>query len=514
MVNRFFHFIWQALIRIFSFVSKEVRTIWHQPRLIFSLILGPFLILLLFGIGYRDTPRTLHTLFVVPEGSQIESMVEQYATSLGSQISFAGIIHDPAEADRQLRTGAVDLVVVTPANPMASWENDEQSKFTLYHSEVDPFEEVYIRVIGQRYAEEINKQVMMNALASSQVEAGSWQENVGRAQAQATAVREALTAGDIETAHSSAAALGDELDLLELALGASVSLVASVEEAGGQTGTTTELLTELETLQSQIDEVMTITESSSTTMLEEGRETAANIESSLEEVDGMLQTFQGLDTTVMVAPFVSETLSITQAQIEPMHFYVPGVIALLLQHLAITLAGLSVIREKLGGAMELFRAAPVSAFEMLTGKYISYLLIIGGLAAVLTALVVLGLDMPQLGSWWNYALVLLALLLASLGMGFNISLSARSDSQAIQYGMLTLLAAIFFSGFFLALYRLSALVRWVSWLLPTTYGTILLQDVMLRGKPPQLVLILALFAFAAVLLLVAWFRLGRQMARE
>ena len=75
-------------------------------------------------------------------------------------------------------------------------------------------------------------------------------------------------------------------------------------------------------------------------------------------------------------------------------------------------------------------------------------------------------------------------------------------------------AAIFFSGFFLALYRLSPLVRWFSWLLPTTYGTILLQDVMLRGRPPQLLLMLALFGFAAVLLLVAWFRLGRQMARE
>jgi hypothetical protein len=35
--------LWQAIIRVFAFISKEVRTIWHQPRLIFSLILGPFL---------------------------------------------------------------------------------------------------------------------------------------------------------------------------------------------------------------------------------------------------------------------------------------------------------------------------------------------------------------------------------------------------------------------------------------------------------------------------------------
>ena len=57
--------ILQFFIRIFAFVRKEMISILRQPRLIFSLILGPFLILLLFGIGYRDTPRILRTLFVV-----------------------------------------------------------------------------------------------------------------------------------------------------------------------------------------------------------------------------------------------------------------------------------------------------------------------------------------------------------------------------------------------------------------------------------------------------------------
>jgi ABC-2 type transport system permease protein len=164
--------------------------------------------------------------------------------------------------------------------------------------------------------------------------------------------------------------------------------------------------------------------------------------------------------------------------------------------------------------MELFRAAPVTAFETLSGKYTSYLLVIGLLAVVLTTLVVLALRVPFLGSWTFYALVLLALLLASLGIGFHISLSARSHSQAIQYGMLTLLAAIFFSGLFLPLYRLIPPVRTVSWLLPATYGTILLQDVMLRGEVPQILLLSALYGFALILWLVAWFRLARQMRAE
>ena len=512
MVKQSLQILWQTIIRIFAFVSKEIRAILHQPSLIFSLILGPFLILLIFGVGYRDSPRTLYTLFVVPENSEIADRVEEIATSLGSRISFAGIVHDAAEADQMLRAREVDLVVVTPLDPVADWQNGEQSTFTLYHSEVDPFENVYIQVIGQRYIEEINQQLLMAALASSQNEASVWQEDVGEAKTQASTVREAFAAGNTALANRSAEALKEDLNLLTMAVSSGVALVASLEEAGSHSNTTTQLRAELETLQSQVDDLLAFTEDN--TLLSEGEATAAEIEASLAEVDSLLLTFQEMDTNVLVAPFRSESLSITQARIEPMHFYVPGVIALLLQHLAITLAGLSIIREKMGGTMELFRAAPVTAFETLFGKYIGYFLIIGVLAAVLTSLVVLILRVPMLGSWGHYVAVILALMLASMSIGFHISLSAGSHSQAIQYGMLTLLAAIFFSGFFLPLYRLAPMVSIVSWLLPATYGTVLLQDVMLRGEAPQILLLIALYGFAIVLLLLAWFRLGRQMAKE
>lgn len=45
--------MFKPIIRLLSFFGKEVREIGRQPRLILSLILGPFLILLLFGIGYQ-----------------------------------------------------------------------------------------------------------------------------------------------------------------------------------------------------------------------------------------------------------------------------------------------------------------------------------------------------------------------------------------------------------------------------------------------------------------------------
>src|SRR5690242_4113855 len=53
-------------------------------------------------------------------------------------------------------------------------------------------------------------------------------------------------------------------------------------------------------------------------------------------------------------------------------FYVPGAIALLLQHLAITLSARSMLRERQFGRFELFRVTPITPGEILAGPYIRY----------------------------------------------------------------------------------------------------------------------------------------------
>lgn len=502
----------QGIIRMLGFVSKEAWTILHQPRLLFSLILGPFFILLIFGVGYQNNSRVLKTLFVVPDGSQIADTVEEFADSLGSRIAYAGTVNDVGQANSMLKKGEVDLVVVTPIDPRQDWENGEQSEFSIYHFEIDPVEETYIRVIGQRYIEVINQQVLTAVLARSQTDSDEWHGQVTEAKTSASDVRQALNEDNREQLKESATQLDHSIDVLIALVGAGVTSMESLGDTAGMAASTDDMLTELESLEKNSDAVLKAAQQE--TELATIEEQAAEIEQSLDRVEDILIDFRSMDPEVMVAPFISDASSVTQITLDPMHFYVPAVIALLLQHLAITLASLSIIREKLGGAMELFRAAPVTAFELLIGKYSSYILLIAVMALALTGLIIWGLKVPQLGLWINYSLILLAVMLAALGIGFHISLAARTDSQAIQYGMLTLLGAIFFSGFFLPLYRLAPPVHILSWLLPATYGTTMLQDVMLRGQTPQLLLIFGLFGYAAVLFLLAWFRLARQMARD
>ena len=141
-------------------------------------------------------------------------------------------------------------------------------------------------------------------------------------------------------------------------------------------------------------------------------------------------------------------------------FYAPGVLALLLQHIAITLAALSMVRERLLGTLELFRVSPVSPTEILSGKYSSFLIFLGVISAFLLLLMSNGLSIggfglslgvPILGDWLLLVVTIAFLIFASVGLGFIIASVSRSESQAVQLSMLVLLTSVFFSGFFLRL---------------------------------------------------------------
>ena len=82
-----------------------------------------------------------------------------------------------------------------------------------------------------------------------------------------------------------------------------------------------------------------------------------------------------LDPDVLVRPFAAETENVIVADLETVDYYTPAAVALLLQHLALTFAALSLVRDRSLGLFELLRAGPVSSFEILVGKTIAYMLV-------------------------------------------------------------------------------------------------------------------------------------------
>lgn len=501
------------IVRATTFLRKELATVFRQPRLILTLILGPFLIMLLFGFAFQGEGRSLRTLFVVNPDSPFAQQVEEFAKTIGPAIIYEGIIPNRDEALGRLARNQVDMVIVVPDNPMETIRNNEQAVLEMYHNEIDPIQVDYVRQVGRLYVDSLNRKVLRTVTAENQEEAGTLQDKLDAAQASARAYREALAARNAAAATTEKQNLNTDLVALRLLAGASLGVMEGTNSTFGG-GTTTDPNQNEDTL-ADLDAVIqglnSTPDPTTDAEMQQQEQEAAEIENSIAELNTTLSDFQNMDPNVITSPFTVDIESATGIELELTDFFVPAVIVLLLQHLFVTFAAMSIVQERRAGTMELFKTSPISAFEVLFGKTLSFFTFGLVIAATITLLVVYVLGSPMLGTWTNYVIAVIALLLTSLAVGFFISLISENDTQAVQFSMLLLLASIFFSGFFLDLRLMWEPMKAFSFILPATYGITIMHDVMLRGLPLPLIYLGGLAAIGLVLFLADWIIMRRLM---
>ncbi|MCB0193242.1 MAG: ABC transporter permease [Anaerolineae bacterium] len=506
--------ILQFFIRLSAFLGREIFAILRQPMLVLTLVLGPFLILLLFGIGFHNEAQPLRTLFVINDKeSEFAQTLEENVTSLGPQLIYMGIMEDKAAAVEKLLRREVDVIAEVPADADQLIRNNQPVTIKLDHYEIDPIKKDYIGVFGRVYINEINRRVLLQATEQGQQESITAHESLVKTKETLDAMHQAMEAKNEASIQEQQDTLRNDSDSLIKTVGATVGLISGMNRAMGVEESSD--IKEIEELLNSIDEESQSLEnadSNSETFTEEERQ-LEKMEEDLDRLEGMMAEFQDIDADVLVRPFRSEPHSIATAELRPSDFFAPAVIALLLQHLAVTFAALSIVKERREGTMELFRVSPISAIETLLSKYLSYMLFAGVLSILLTGVVVFGLGVPMLGTWANYAATLAALIFTAIGIGFVISLTATTDSQAVQYSMILLLTSVFFSGAFIGLHLLGGPVKVVSWALPATYGISLLQDIMLRGYLPNPLLLWELTGIGVLFFFLAWYLLRRVMAK-
>jgi len=214
---------------------------------------------------------------------------------------------------------------------------------------------------------------------------------------------------------------------------------------------------------------------------------------------------------VIASPTKAVVQNLAAVQPTIVGFYGPAALALVLQHMAVTLIALSIVRERASGAIDRFRSSPMRATEVVAGKVLAFALLGSAIAAISVWLLVTFLGVPMLGAPAPIALVIGMLLLASLGLGLLISVVSDSERQAVQLSLLTLLASMFFSGFVLRISEFQPAVQVAAYLLPVTHGIALLQELMLNGTVTQPWMLAALTGIAGVLLVSSWVLLRREL---
>lgn len=485
-----------GFVRSWAFFRKEVAELVRQPKLVVTLVLAPFLILALFGAGYRQTNGPLRTIFVSADEETFQTVIEPRLAELGNALESAGVTGSRESAVGMLRNGEVDVVVVVPDDPEATIRNNEQAVFEVLHDQLDPYERATIGLITQAAVDAVNRSILEELVAEGQVRSDD--AALTEARETSTALRVAMEQGDQLAARNERNRLTEQLD----------SWAAANEQTGSTGLEPEEASSNPSGLRDRVEQLDVASQDSSEL------EAVRSLEADLIELDDAAAEFRSIEPTVIVSPFEVATDLVGSTELSVTDFYAPGVIALLLQHLAVTFAGLSLVRERALGTIEIFKVAPLRATQMLVGKYFGYAVVAVVVAFALSGLMFWGFGVPFLGSVTDYAAVLALLVVASLGVGFVVSSVVSSDTQAVNASMIMLLLSIFFSGFFISIDRLVPEVQAVSWALPITHALDSLRDVLFRGAGIDLRTIFALGGGALALFVAAALLTHRRLAAD
>lgn len=462
-------------------VRRELVDIFRQPRLIVLLVLGPFIILAMFAGGYDEQEVVLRTLFVAPADSIYAEAIEEHEDELDRYLVNAGFTEDVVAASDAIAENEADLVVVFPTDPAESVLEGRQATITVLHDKIDPIQTTAVEVAAQLAVLELNASILESLLGEAQASLAPLEDSVGRARTLADALAPLVDDGDGDGVAVTAQDLGQSVEDMRQILAVSQGVATQL-----QIDADPEQQAALEEAQATLDELTATTDRLQAAgvddpALAEDAELAREL---VGQLDGQASQLLTIDPEVIVRPFVSDTESLLRTRVALQDFFAPSALALLVQHLVVTLAAMALIRDESLGLFEVYRVGPISPRHVVAGKYLSFALIGGGVAALTLTGVIAGLGVPLRGAASSVALGVGLVILASIGLGLAVSGLARSELQAVQYAMIVLLAGLFFSGFFIALDTLRYPVKFISWALPVTYGIRILQDVMLRGLEP------------------------------
>jgi len=392
----------KLLVRILAIVGKEIVEVMRRPGAILSLVLGPFLILAVFGLGYQGIKSDLTAIVVVDPASKLPTDIGTYQGMEVRGIKVIDVTPDAAGAEQRLRAGQADVVIEVPSDPMSTIESGKQAELRVITDITDPVLANYTSFMAETLSPAVNREIYKIAA-------------------------------------------------------------------------------------------------------EQGEQYAVNIGG---------KDLSKVPPDVVASPTKPVVVNLAPVQPSIVGFYGVAALALVLQHLAVTLIALSIVRERASGAIDRFRSSPMRATELVIGKVLAFGLLGAAIAAISVWLLVSLLGVPMLGSPAVIALVIVLVLVASLGLGLLISVVSDSERQAVQLALLTLLASMFFSGFVLHIEEFQPAVQVGAYLLPVTHGISLLQGEFLNGAIAQPWQLGALVGIAAFLLLTSWTLLRRELRPE
>lgn len=181
------------------------------------------------------------------------------------------------------------------------------------------------------------------------------------------------------------------------------------------------------------------------------------------------------------APVSVEAITLFNPTLRSPNFLIPGLVGVIMQNITMVLTALSIVKERESGTLDQLRAMSVGPGAIVFGTAVPY----GVLGFVDLALVLLAMRnvfaVPIAGNVPLLLALSVAFIMTGLGLGLLISMTARSQLQAVLMAVFFLLPSVLMSGMIFDIEMMPKPAQLISYALPLTYFLEILRGIIMRG---------------------------------
>ena len=126
-------------VRIWAVAVKEFWGLIRQTQLLLLLLVGPVLIMAVFGLSLNlSTILAPRVAVVVEPGSQGADLFERFRDQFEFRTSYLETVEDPETARGMVRSAEVDAMFEVPSNPSQRIAEGEQAVLGVTYNSINP----------------------------------------------------------------------------------------------------------------------------------------------------------------------------------------------------------------------------------------------------------------------------------------------------------------------------------------------------------------------------------------
>lgn len=204
-------------------------------------------------------------------------------------------------------------------------------------------------------------------------------------------------------------------------------------------------------------------------------------------------------------PITSSSRVLYNPNLDDLIFVMPGLIAMLLQVLAVNTTAQSVVREYELGTIEQLLVTPIRPIELVVGKLAPNLLVVMMDLAVITVAGVFWFGVPFQGNPWLFVWLSLLFIVSGLGLGLLISTVAGTQREAQQLTTMLMLLSQLLTGFIYPRGPMPPVVKGIGNLIPLTYFIRIARGIITKGVGVRFMWgdVFALVAYGGLVMVLA-----------